>query len=185
MPRKSTIEKLPREIRDQIVALRNKNHTLDEIMAHLAKLDMDVDVSRSALGRYSKKIDQVAETIKRSQILASAITEKFGSEDSSRVSRANLEVMHALLQKLMIGADDNNEGIKLDAKDAMFLATALEKIAKADKSHVETQIKVAEERARTEAKTEAADTAAKEARRQGLSAETIEAIKSRILGVEA
>ena len=181
MPRPSTINKLPSEIKDMIAQLREKGHTIDEVMEHLQK--MDVEVSRSALGRHAKKIDQVAATIKRSQLLASAITDKFGSEDSNKVSRGNLEFMHALIQKVMIGGEDGEE-ITLDPKDAMFLATALEKLAKAEKSNIETQIKVAEERARQEATEVAAEVAVTEARRQGLSADTVNAIKSKILGVD-
>lgn len=181
MPRPSTINKLPPEIKDMIAQLREKGHTIDEVMEHLQK--MDVEVSRSALGRHAKKIDQVAATIKRSQLLASAITDKFGSEDSNKVSRGNLEFMHALIQKVMIGGEDGEE-IILDPKDAMFLATALEKLAKAEKSNIETQIKVAEERARQEATEVAAEVAVTEARRQGLSADTVNAIKSKILGVD-
>lgn len=181
MPRPSTINKLPSEIKDMIAQLRDKGITIDEILEHLQ--NMGVEVSRSALGRHAKKIDQVAATIKRSQLLASAITDKFGSEESGKVSRGNLEFMHALIQKVMIGGEDGEE-IVLDPKDAMFLATALEKLAKAEKSNIETQIKVAEERARQEATEVAAEVAVTEARRQGLSADTVNAIKSKILGVD-
>lgn len=181
MSRKSSIDRLPLPIREKIGQLLQSNHTLDEIVNHLAKLD--VDVSRSALGRHSKKVSQVVEMMNRSRTVATAIADKFGDEEGAKVQRVNLEIMHTLLHNLMVGGEDG-ESITLDPKDAMFLATAFEKLGKADKSHIETQIKLAEERMRIATQKELADKASSAARKKGISAETADEIKSVILGVK-
>jgi DNA-binding transcriptional ArsR family regulator len=181
MARSSSITRLPNEIRDAIAALRENGRTIDEILEHLNT--MGADVSRSSLGRHLKKADQVAAQIMKSRALADAVTSKFGDASTSKVARVNLELMHGILLQVLTGAEDGQE-VTLDPKDAMFLATAFEKLAKAQKSDVEVQIKVAVENERQAAKEKAADVVAKEGRRAGLSSDTIDSIKKLILGVE-
>lgn len=180
--RASTITRLPDEIRAKITELRDKGHTIDEILTVLNTLS--VDVSRSAVGRYIKKQGQVAEELRRSRALAESIGRSFGDVESSKVARTNIELLHSLMMKLMIGTDDQTE-VSLDPKDAMFLATALEKVAKAGKSDFEVQIKAALEQERRATTEKAAETAVAEAKKQGLSADTVNAIKASILGVSA
>lgn len=182
MARPSSISKLPNQIREKIGQLRDGGCTIDEILEHLNKLS--VDVSRSALGRHIKKTEQVAERIRKSRMVAEAVGREFGDNEASRVARTNMEIMHSLLMKLMVGDDDEEREISFDPKEAMFLATALEKLSKASKSDLETQIKAAVEKERREAMTQAADKAETIARKQGLSAETVNAIKAGILGIE-
>ena len=63
MPRPSSISRLPAEIRDKIGALRAEGRTIDEIVAKLEELN--VDVSRSALGRHCKRLESVQANIRR------------------------------------------------------------------------------------------------------------------------
>ena len=55
MPRRSTIKRLPKAIQERIGELREAGRTIDEILAKLAELD--VEVSRSALGRHVKALE--------------------------------------------------------------------------------------------------------------------------------
>lgn len=178
----STISRLPEQVREKIAVLRDQGRTLDEIMAALNAID--VEVSRSALGRYTKKMDKVAEDLRRSRELALAVSRQFGDKETSQVARTNMELLHSLLMKLMVGGDDEIE-VVIDAKEAMFLSTALEKLSKAGKVDFEAQLMAAKEAERREATANAAEKAAETARKQGLSADTINAIKASILGVDA
>lgn len=180
--RPSSISRLPEQIRLKIVELRDNGRTIDEILTVLNTLG--ADVSRSALGRYVKKQGQVAEELRRSRALAEAVGRSFGDTESSKIARTNIELLHSLLMKLMIGKDDQTE-VSLDPKDAMFLATALEKATKAGKADFEVQIKAALEQERRSTTEKAAETFATEAKKQGLSQDTVNAIKSTILGVRA
>jgi DNA-binding transcriptional ArsR family regulator len=56
MAHMSTIRRLPAELREMIARLRQNGLTIDEIMAKLHELD--VGVSRSALGRHIKLLDE-------------------------------------------------------------------------------------------------------------------------------
>lgn len=179
--RTSSVSRLPVEVREKIALLRDQGRTLDEIMAALNSLD--VDVSRSALGRYTKKMDRVAADLRKSRELAQAVARQFGDKEVSQVARTNMELTHTLLMKLMIGGDDQ-ESVVLDAKEAMFIATALEKLTKASKVDFEAQLLAAREQARIEATEKAAEKATEVARKQGLSASIIHDIKTNILGVE-
>ena len=180
MGRRSTISRLPKEIREKIADLRtNGNKTIDEIMEHLALLD--VDVSRSALGRHLKKQEQVVAQIMRSRTLAEAVAKQFGDKETGKVARVNMELLHTLLMKVMVGEGDGE--VVLDAKEAMFVATALEKLTKATKIDQDRELKIRDEE-RKAATIEAAKVVSKEAKKQGLSSEVIDAIKSQILGVK-
>jgi DNA-binding transcriptional ArsR family regulator len=181
MSRPSSVSRLPDEIRLKIGVLRDQGRTIDEILSHLEKLD--VEVSRSALGRHLKKIDAVAEDMRRNRAIAEGIGRTLGDEPTSRVARMNIELLHGMLMKIMTGADEEGGPVTLDAKESMMLAIALEKAAKASKSDLETQIKAAVESERRDATKEAAKAAETSARKAGLSAQTVEAIKASILGV--
>lgn len=179
MARPSSITRLPEEVRSKIAVLRNQGRTLDEILAHLEELD--VDVSRSALGRHLKKQREVTEKIQRSRQMAEAIARNFGDKETSQVARTNIELLHSMTMQLMIGGEEGEE-VKLDSKDAMFLATTIEKLAKASKTDFDRELKVREEATKEAMKkaSEIVDVAGKE---KGLSAEVINELKSKFLGV--
>lgn len=182
MSRPSTIDRLPKEIRQRISSLRGQGRTIDEIKAKLDELDLDI--SRSALGRHLKKQAQVAEQIMRSRQLAEAVSRQFGDAETSQVARTNIELLHSLMMKFMIGGEDEDAEIVLDAKEAMFAATALEKLSKASKLDVERELKIREE-AEKEAMKKAAsivETAAKD-KEKGLSTEMVNELKAKFLGV--
>ena len=181
MAQTSSIEILPDVIKDKIATLREQHKTIDEIVAALDAID--VNVSRSAVGRYVKKMATVADTIRKSRELAKSINREFGDDNESRIARTNIEIMHSLLMKLMVG-DDESEGVTLDPKDAMFLATSLEKLAKAGKTNLEEQIKAAEEIARKDALNKAADVVDKLSRQRGISKELGDDIRAQILGIK-
>lgn len=181
MERASSISRLPKEVREEIGRLREEGYTLDDILDVLE--GKDINVSRSALGRFTRKQAQVREQVMRSRHLAEAIGKSFGGEETSKVARTNVELMHSIMMQLMCGDDDENM-VTLTPKNAMFLATALEKLSKATKADFEVQLKAAEEKARHEATEKAAEKAATAARKKGLSEETVDVIKKSVLGIE-
>ena len=181
MAKPSSISRLPKEVREKISELRDRGRTIDEILAHLEELN--VEVSRSSLGRHLKKQAEVAEQNRKSRALAEAVGRQFGDEETSKVARTNIELMHSLLMKCFIGGDaDDAEEVTISAKDAMFMATALQKLSQASKLDVDRELKIREEE-RKHAVKEAADVAVKTAREQGLTKEAVAQIKAGILGV--
>lgn len=190
MARPSSISRQPVEVRELIGRLRDQGRTIDEILAKLGELrrsadgaSAGVDVSRSALGRHVKQLDAIGEEIRRSRTIAEAMVQRFGDAPESKTARLNIELMHSLLMKLMVGED--GESVTLEAQDAYFAATALQRLGMASKAAVDTEVKIREKfKAEVEAKAKAAvaETNA-ELKKAGISAETIKRIETEILGI--
>jgi len=183
MPKQSTIKRLPPEVRERIGVLLEQGRTLDEILDALAGLD--VQVSRSALHRYKQHIDKVGERIRRSRDMAEARVQRFGDEPESKVARMNIQFLHAAITDVISSAEATDEEgnlVPLDPRSAMELAKALDHLGKASKADADLISRIREEA--TKAATAKAVKAAEDcAREKGLSRDTVEAIKSRILGV--
>lgn len=179
MGRVSTIRRLPREIRDEIANLRESGRTIDEILEHIRT--MNVDVSRSAMGRHVKEIDEIAREIRQQREIAIAISKDIGAKTQGELARGNIELLQSLIMR---AAGASSTSRKFDAKELMFFAKAVSDLSKGAKLDIDAQIVIAKEKARQEATEKAADVAVKEAKRQGLSADTVNAIKSKILGVD-
>lgn len=184
MARPSSIDRLPPQVREKIGKLRGLGWTIDQILEHLNTL-LDKAPSRSALGRHVHGLDAVAEQMRRSRQVAEALVDRLGEAPESRTARVNIELLHsALLDLFMKAADDGQNILTGDAEQTMFLAKTLDHLARASKTNADF-IKQAEERAATRAKTQAAAAVETIARDRGISAETLNAIKSGIFGVKA
>ena len=68
--------------------------------------------------------------------------ERLGDRPESDQSRLNLELMHALMFKLLV-PDGANE-ITLDLKQAYFLAKSLQALSSAEKANTDNAIKLRE-----------------------------------------
>lgn len=174
MGRNSSIERLPSQVREKIGQLRRDGKTIDEIMDKLKELD--VDVSRSALGRHCKQLEEVSNSIRQSRIVAEAIATKLGDGSENKVSRVNVELMHSLILKLLVSEEGSK--IVLDPEQAFFLSSSLQKLASASKQDVEREIKIRNEI--TQKAVKAVDRAGK---KKGISTENLEFIKKEIFGV--
>tara|TARA_B100001939_G_scaffold72990_1_gene61152 strand:- start:7844 stop:8389 length:546 start_codon:yes stop_codon:yes gene_type:complete len=179
MGRPSSIDKLPKEIRSLIADLRDQGCTIDQIRGKLWELD--ARVSRSALGRHIKGLQEISERIRRSREIADALVKRFGDAPESKTARLNIEMMQAVLMEMMGQLDDENGQINLKPADAMFLAKSLDHLAKAGRVDADRILK---ERAEAERKAnqKAAAAVEKEARKRGLTTDTIQAIRDKILG---
>ena len=156
MARPTTISRQAPEIRELIGRLREQGRTIDEILAKLRELD--VDVSRSALGRHVKQLDAIGEELRRSRAIAEAMVQRFGDAPESKTARLNIELMHGLLMKLMVGEDGGT--VTLEPQDAYFAATALQRLAMASKADVDREVKILDRfKADTKAKLRAVEAA--------------------------
>jgi hypothetical protein len=189
MGRPSSIDKLPPEIRVAIGDLRQRGHTIDEILAHLA--DMQSAISRSALGRHVKGLDAIGEQMRRSRVVAESLVRELGDAPESKAARLNIELMHsALLDLFMKNADgeliDKNGKAALagDPEGVMMLSKALDHLARASKTNADF-IVAAEARAERRAKAQAVAAVEDVAKDAGLSGATVEMIKAKIFGVKA
>lgn len=180
MARPSSIDRLPKEVRELIGQLRSDGATIDEIMAKLGELK--ADVSRSAVGRHVKTLAEVSERMRRARVMAEALTARFGAQPDNQVARMNLEMAHGLIFELIAattGAEgEDGQPLQLDFKSAKFLASTLKDLASAEKVDADRMIKLREEFAK-----EAAAKVETVGKQRGMSADTVEAIKHAVLGV--
>lgn len=175
MPRPSKIDRLPKEVRELIGRLRADGRTIDEILAKLEELD--VDVARSTMGRHIQELDKIADEIRKSRAVAEAIVERFGEAPDSKTARLNIELAHSLVMKCMVGED--GAIVPLDPQEAMFVATSLQKLAQAAKSDSERVIRITKEVTK-----KAADVAEDAAKEAGLTAERAAELRRKVLGVK-
>lgn len=180
MARPSSIDRLPKEVRELIGQLRTDGATIDEIMAKLGELK--ADVSRSALGRHVKTLAEVGERMRRARVMAEALTARFGDQPDNQVARMNMELMHGMVFEVLTAAagaeDEEGEPVMLDPKAVKFLSGALKDLASAQKVDADRTIKLREEFAK-----EAAAKVETVGKARGMSADTVEAIKHAVLGV--
>jgi hypothetical protein len=181
--RPSSIDRLPEEIREEVGRLRVQGRTIDEILSHLKTLD--VEVSRSALGRHVKGLATLRERMRHSRDMAAALVSQFGEQPDNRLARMNLELMHGVIMQTITAAGEDEDGeaqpVTFCPEDARFLADALAKLASAEKTNVERTLKMKQEATKEAAA--AVDRVVKAGGGAGLTEDTVAAIKREILGI--
>ncbi|MDT7934425.1 MAG: phage protein Gp27 family protein [Sphingomonadaceae bacterium] len=183
---RSTVERLDPKIKAAAVSAIARGATVDEIAATIGELGGDV--SRSAVGRWAKNWRKVADQQRDIATVARAFGSEFGAEGNDQV-RVLTQIFTSVVTKLGLRAltandDDAEEGSGVSAMDAHFFAKACKDLASARKLDVETVEKI-RDAARKQALDEASKVAEKAARDGGASPETINRIKSQLLGLKA
>lgn len=178
MARKSSIERLPDQVKGAVQALLKEGRlTLDEIIDRLRE-EFGTAPSRSALGRYKQNFDQLAKDLRETREIADVWAQKFGSVPDSDIGKVVLEVLRTLSYR--VGADLLSGEGELDAKAVQQLAKAMQYIEDAGR------LSLAREKALREATLQqAAEVAAKVAKKGGLSKDALQAIRTEILGIAA
>jgi len=174
MPRPSSIDQLAPEIREEIGRLRDRGRTLDEILDHLRKLD--VDVSRSALGRHVKKIEEIGAQLRESREVAEALVRQLGDTPDSGVARLNIELGHTLIMRLLAGKDGGP--VELGPEEVMFVTSAIQKLTSARKTDADLILKL-----QTEADRKAITAMEAAGKKRGLSAADVASLKETFLGI--
>ena len=179
----SSIDRLQPSLQELIGRLRREGRTIDEIRAKL--MELDVDVSRSALGRHVKSLADVQRRMRGSREIANALVTQFGDQPDNKLAQANIELMHSVVMQTLTHVEEDEDGnarpLVLEPKDAMFLASALSSLSSAAKS-TDDRLEKAEKRAAAKATLAAAENATKAARAQGLSTDGVAAIRHAVLG---
>lgn len=144
----SKIRRLPAALREQLHAMLDAGHTLDEITAHLKALG--ADVSRSGLGRYKQQVDKVAARLRESRNMAEAIMERMGAQAATGKSGdALIQMLTTLTTDYMMRRLDDHNG-ETDVEELRALARTVKERAQAARATQDYLERVREE-ARREA----------------------------------
>lgn len=177
----SKVARLPEEARVLVGSLLKAGRTLDEIMGKLQELALPVDdlPSRSGLGRWVKQHSAIVEEMQRQASIGEALVSRYGEAGDSRTARLNIAMAQGLLTRLMF--TEEGQIAMLDAKEAMFLASAIKSLTGASRDDTDREMKIrADERKKEQEKT--AKAIEQVSRKPGVSIETLAEI-NRALGV--
>lgn len=175
MARKSTVDRLGPEVRDAIGRLLDQGRTLDEILGHLE--GMSVEVSRSALGRYTQKLAQAGEKVRQSQVISDALIRKFGDGPETKAARLNIQLLQTLVFDLLMKAEDDG-----DADLALKLSKSLSNLASASRADADL-VEKAERRAADRAQKEAAAAVDRAGKAMNLDPAVLKRIREEMYGL--
>jgi len=149
-----------------------------EVVEQMRSEGFDIRLSKSAAYRRTKRMDEIAKELRSKREVADAIARNLTDAPERDVSQVVVEQTHAMLFDIM-SADvedlDADERIKL----AVRVSQAISNLAMASKHHADTVLKI-----RSQAAKEAAKAAESTMREAGISDETVEAVRRRILGIK-
>jgi hypothetical protein len=175
MGQRSSIDQLPEAVRTEVDAAIGRGATIDEIVWTLKGLG--AAVSRSAVGRYSKQYRDLAARQRDIASVAKGFAADFGQGDDMQ-GRLMVQLVTSLITRVAMPAVAGEEDDLPDFKELHYLARAVKDAASAAKTDQEREAKV-----RQQERQRAAKDAEDAGRAAGASAETIDLIKKRILGV--
>jgi hypothetical protein len=182
MGRKSSIDRLPQEVRKRArQLLRDNQLTLDEIREQIKEeFGVDYVPSRTPLWREKQKIEQWAKDARELETIADVWVRELKDRPSGKTGRMVLELLRTMAFQA-VGAAREKQTI--DPKEIWALARAFNLIETGGKRNIETESKLREETKAELLREQAAkiDTLVKEG---GLSAETANAFRMQLLGVK-
>ena len=187
MGRKSTISRLPADIKTYIEAmLATGSQTLDELISDLqqrfpAQAQAGVLPSRAAVHRYGQKLDRRLSAIRASTEAAKLIQAQAGDNDDARSEALTALVQTELFEAILSLQEADDPDIDPGDRVAM-LSAAAKNIATLTRSSVALKGFQAKVRERAQAAAEAVNKIAKTG---GLSSDVAAQLRSQILGIAA
>lgn len=190
MPRKSSVTAMlpPADLRDLNAMIGSGKHTLDDLVGWLS--EHGYAISRSALHRHGRKVQEVAERMRQSREVTDAVMMELGdSAAQGKQGRLLVEMARTLVFDLLmkLQADDGADA-KIDTKDVAFLGKGLADLGRALRLDQDFEMKVRDEafkaaKAEAAKKLKTAETEATEAGEKGLTADRVAKLRREILGM--
>lgn len=179
MPRKSTIDRLPSRIREELSRIiRSGDCTIDQIVEHLRSLG--AQVSRSAVGRKVKSDAEEFEKYRQAQKIAEVWIAKLGEEPKGDVGRLLTEMLRTIafgVQRQMLARLDDEDSPPVEIGEVMLAAKAVKDLATAQKTDATRELLIRRELA---SKVESAIEEA--TKREGLSKDAAQLIRDALSG---
>lgn len=178
--RPSKIDQLPDEVRDVLnKLLRDGRHTQQQILDHINQLLPNREqVSRSGLNRYATRMESVGAKLRETREIANVWMARFGDEPTSDVLQLVVEMMQGALFKYALKTSEAEDDDLFDPEEMKDVTLSIQRLAKSAEMNAKREKEI--RKAFAEQAASEADQVAKEA---GLSAEAVQTIKNRILGI--
>ncbi|RNM02033.1 MULTISPECIES: DUF3486 family protein [Dickeya] len=179
MARRSTIDKLPDDVRRWLDrALTDADFSGYQLL-ETALREKGYSISKSAIHRYGQKIERRFATIKASTEAARLLTEGAADDQDARSEAIIALVQTELFESIVNLQEATEEGLD-PAERIGLLSSAAKNIATLARASVNQKKFRLEVQARAEA---AAANVEKIARKGGLSADAVQALRREILGI--
>jgi hypothetical protein len=188
MGRKPIIDTLPAEARQALITwlsdpAMTQEAARDQLDALLEEMGHEARPSLSAVNRYAQRFSALLAKQRERHEVAETWIGQFGRIPEGQLGQLIIQMVHGLAFETSMQLEDMGRidpedmpGVVRMLKD---LATTIERTERASSLNAAREADI-----RERARTEAADTAVAAATQQGLSAETVEALRRQILGVD-
>jgi len=181
MARKSSIDLLPAEIRDALHELLrdptvNQLEATQKVNALLEAEEHEIRLSKSAVNRYSQRMDAIGEKMRQSRQIADMWIGKLGNQPQGQVGKLLNEFTRTMAFETALHMSEGEDPIPPKLLKELSLAI----------KHLEEAASVNEKREREirrQMAEEAATAVDEAAKQQGLTADSVAQIKAQILGI--
>lgn len=185
MGRKSSIEQMPAEILEQLQSLlRDPRVTqleaTEQINAIIERTQVGETVSKSAVNRYSQKLDKVGKRLQESREMASIWIGKLGAAPQGEVGKLLNEIIRTMAFETSMAMAEDEE--PASPKMLANLALAVQRLEDSATKNLKRDEEIRKQ-ARAQAAEQAAETAAQVGKANGLSKAAVTQIKNQILGI--
>ena len=183
MGQKSTVDKLPKELRAMLLEMLNDPAcTQAQIVEAINAEAGEKILSTSSMNRYAQKMKRFTEKNRQAREVAEAYLERCGADSRNKMGKVINEQIRLAAYDLMLEIDE----IKADPEvDATALTDILLKVSKSLREIEQAEKLNAErtENIRKDTLAEAAEIVEKEGSKAGITDEAMEIIKKKILGI--
>jgi hypothetical protein len=183
MGQKSAVDKLPEKLRKKLIALLQDPAVTQAAIAEAINYEAGEQlISTSSVNRYAKRMKKFAEKSRQAREVTEAYLAKCGGDNRINLGKVINEQIRLAVYDLMIELEDIKDGGEIDASGIAELlhkvSRSLNELEKAEKLNAERT-----EAIRKAALAEAAETVETTAKASGLSAQAVDTIKQKILGL--
>ena len=144
MGRKSSIDKLPKDVRSHIERqLRENRLTLDELITELQeRFPGKEPPSRSAVGRYKVSFDQMVRKMREQEAMSRLLVAELGENPDERAGQLMVQSVTTLVNHATFAAQNEDE---VDIEDVRKLARAAKDVLQARKVSLEERRSIEKE----------------------------------------
>lgn len=143
MAKKSSIDTLDPAVRESLdQLLKTGRYTLDQVLEQIRAAFPDAEIpSRSALGRYSQRFDEIGKHLRQSREVAKVWADRLGSEPQGDIGKMVMELLRTLAfdVTLELGEPDETGKVNLDPKSISTLALAMQRLEAAGRWNIQRE----------------------------------------------